>query len=128
MSGASVASAGGETSSPSRWFAPRDNRDTPSAFRSPCGSATRVVLYCAGDMEDRSPFTDRVLSRLRRAGLAPLAAAFLEAASPLALVAAQLGYLIEPLLGRSEVGELSRLLEDDAEMSDLVRRLRAEES
>jgi hypothetical protein len=78
-------------------------------------------------MEDRSPFSDRVLSRLRRAGLGPIAAEFLEAAGPLALLAAQLGYLVEPLLGRSEVGELSKLLEDSDEMSDLVRRLRAEE-
>jgi hypothetical protein len=78
-------------------------------------------------MEDRSPFADRVLSRLRRAGWAPLAAAFLEAAGPLTLVAAQLGYLVEPLLGLREVGEISRFLEDDDDVSDLIRRLRAEE-
>lgn len=77
-------------------------------------------------MEHRSPIADRLLSRLRRAGLAPLAATFLEAASPLALVAAQLGYLVEPLLGRGEVGELSQLLEDPDEVIDLVRRLRGE--
>jgi hypothetical protein len=56
-----------------------------------------------------------------------LAAAFLEAAGPLTLVAAQLGYLVEPLLGLREVGEISRFLEDDDDVSDLIRRLRAEE-
>jgi len=50
----------------------------------------------------------------------------LEAAGPLSLVAAQLGFLVEPLVGRPEVGELSKLLEDPDGVADLVRRLRAE--
>ncbi len=77
-------------------------------------------------MEDRSLFVDRLLSRLRRAGLAHFAATFLEAASPLAPVVAQLGYVVEPLMGWREVGELSKLLEDPDEVIDLVRRLRGE--
>ena len=84
------------------------------------------MLYCAGDMDDRSPFADRVSARLRRAGWGPLAATLLEAAGPLSLVAAQLGFLVEPLVGRPEVGELSKLLEDPDGVADLVRRLRAE--
>ncbi len=78
-------------------------------------------------MDDRSPFSNRVSDRLRRAGLGPLAATLLEAAGPLSIVAAQLGYFVEPLIGRPEVGELSRLLEHDDQLSDLVRRLRTEE-
>jgi hypothetical protein len=78
-------------------------------------------------MDDRGPFSNRVSERLRRAGLGPLAATLLEAVGPLSLVAAQLGYLVEPLVGRPEVGELSRLLEHDDQLSDLVRSLRGEE-
>jgi hypothetical protein len=92
-----------------------------------CGLANRVVLYCAGVMDDSGPFSNRVSERLRRAGLGPLAATLLEAVGPLSLVAAQLGYLVEPLVGRPEVGELSRLLEHDDQLSDLVRSLRGEE-
>jgi hypothetical protein len=79
-------------------------------------------------MEDRALFARRVSSRLRQAGLGPLAAAFLEALSPMSLLGAQLGYLVEPLVGRREVGELSRLLEDDKGVADLVRLLREEEA
>jgi hypothetical protein len=78
-------------------------------------------------MEDRSLFAQRVSDRLRRAGFGPLAAALLEAMSPISLLGAQLGYLMEPLVGRPEVGEFSRLLEDRESVDDLVRRLREED-
>jgi hypothetical protein len=45
----------------------------------------------------------------------------------MSLLGAQLGYLVEPLVGRPEVGEFSRLLEDPESVDDLVRRLRGEE-
>jgi hypothetical protein len=79
-------------------------------------------------MEDRGLFAQRVSERLRRAGLGPLAAALLEAVGPMSLVGAQLGYLVEPLVGRPEVGEFSRLLEDRGSVDDLVRRLRGEDA
>jgi hypothetical protein len=78
-------------------------------------------------MEDRALFARRVSERVQRAGLGPLVAAFLEAMRPMSLLGAQLGYLVEPLVGRPEVGEFSRLLEDPESVDDLVRRLRGEE-
>ncbi len=77
-------------------------------------------------MNREHEFSQRLATRLQRAGLGELAAAVLEAGAPLAPFAAQLTYVVEPFLGSSgpSAASLARLLEDPQGLSDLVGRLR----
>jgi hypothetical protein len=61
---------------------------------------------------------------LRKRELQDLAAWLLEAASPLALIGAQLLYIGTPLLG-SGAGDLARLLESEEDTQEFVRDLRS---
>jgi len=63
--------------------------------------------------------TRGIVAWLRRAGLSSLAAEALEAFSPLATIGAQLGYLAAPFIGG--IGDLSRQLENPAELIQLLR-------
>jgi len=65
----------------------------------------------------------RVEARLRRLGLAPWAAALFEALEPLALVGAQVGYLLEPIFGGEALREWASVLEDPEQRADLSARL-----
>ncbi|MEW6566872.1 MAG: hypothetical protein AB1449_01660 [Chloroflexota bacterium] len=80
-------------------------------------------------MNQEDGFSRRLAARLEHMGLRETAAALLDAAGPLTLVAAQLAFLAEPLFRGSSaaVRDLARLLEDPDQVSDLVRRLRREE-
>ena len=62
---------------------------------------------------------------LRRHELHHLAAWLLEAASPLALISAQLLYLGRPFLG-SDAGHLAHLLESDEDRLEFARILRSD--
>jgi len=86
------------------------------------------VLYCADmTVEDRD-LNERVAARLSRAGVGSAAAFLLEAAGPLTVLAAQVGYLVEPLLGDSggTLNSWVRILEDPRKVRDLVVSLREE--
>jgi hypothetical protein len=61
---------------------------------------------------------------LRKRELQDLAAWLLEAASPLALISAQLLYMGTPLLG-SDAGHLARLLESEEDRQEFVDSLRS---
>ena len=79
----------------------------------------------------RPPSTDLdawiIFARQRR--LNAWLAFVLEALDPLAPLAAQALYLIEPVFGlRSETRSLARALEDDESRQDLRRRLMADRS
>ena len=65
----------------------------------------------------------RIATRVRRLGLAPWAAALLEALEPLALVGAQVGYLLEPIFGRESLRDWASVLEDPEQRADLTDRL-----
>jgi len=65
----------------------------------------------------------RLEARVRRLGLAPWAAALFEALEPLALVGAQVGYLLEPIFGGEALREWSSVLEDPEQRADLSARL-----
>jgi hypothetical protein len=71
---------------------------------------------------------ERVAARLSRAGIGSAAAFLLEAAGPLTVLAAQVGYVVEPLFGSSggTLSSLARMLEDPGEVRDLIVRLREE--
>lgn len=58
---------------------------------------------------DRS-FDDRLAARVRSLGLGDAASTLLEACAPLAWIGAQLGYMVEPLLG-ARAGRESGLLD-----------------
>lgn len=77
-------------------------------------------------MNASDAFSDQIVKRLRRAGLNGVAALFLEAFGPLALLGSQAAYLIEPLFGSwgDQVGELARLLEDPSALPALVEQLK----
>jgi hypothetical protein len=94
----------------------------------PCGWVLQVVLYCADMMVEDRDLNERVAARLSRAGIGSAAAFLLEAAGPLTVLAAQVGYLVEPLLGTSggTLNILARMLEDPGKVRDLVVRLREE--
>lgn len=74
-------------------------------------------------MHDEARASARMAARLRRWGLAPWAAAWLEALEPLALVGAQVGYLLEPVFGGGLWRDLATVLEDPEQRSDLTDRL-----
>lgn len=95
-----------------------------------CGWGWRVVLYSADDMAQSEEFSRRIAARLHDMGLGAIAAAVLDAAGPLTLVAAQLAWVAEPLFAgsRAPLGNLARLFEDPDQVSDLVRQLRREEA
>jgi hypothetical protein len=80
-------------------------------------------------MDIGDDFARNLAGRLRRAGLGPTAAVVLDAAGPLAWVAAQMGHVAGPLFGASDslVEEMARLLEDPDQVSDLVGLLREAE-
>ncbi len=65
----------------------------------------------------------RLEARLRQLGLAPWAAALLDALEPLALVGAQVGYLLEPIFGGETLHEWASMLEDPEQRADLSARL-----
>lgn len=79
-------------------------------------------------MVEDPDFNERVATRLSRAGMGSAAAFLLEAAGPLTVLAAQVGYLVEPLFGASGGGlnGWMRILEDPGKVRDLVVRLREE--
>ena len=78
----------------------------------------------------RPPSTDldAWITFARRQRLAGWAAFLLESLEPLALVGAQLLYLVEPVLGlkRSTIHQLGHALEDDLAREELQRRLTGE--
>ena len=65
----------------------------------------------------------RVAARWRRLGLAPWAAAVLDALEPLALVGAQVGYMLEPVFGGEAMRDMASVLEDPEQRADLSDRL-----
>lgn len=65
----------------------------------------------------------RLAAHVRRWGLAPWAAALLEALEPLALVGAQVGYLLEPIFGGDALRDWASVLEDPEQRADLTDRL-----
>lgn len=73
-------------------------------------------------------FDDRLAARVRSLGLGTPASVLLEALAPLAWVGAQLGYLIEPLLGAAGAPHagLPGLLEDPQRYAAFVEGLREE--
>ncbi|MCJ7678352.1 MAG: hypothetical protein MUO35_11590 [Anaerolineales bacterium] len=73
-------------------------------------------------------FDDRLADRVRSLGLGGGALVLLEAFAPLAWVGAQLGYLVEPLIGgRAARGSsLTGLLEDPERFTDFIERLHEE--
>jgi hypothetical protein len=73
--------------------------------------------------EPQTSASARVAAHLRRMGLAPWAAALLEALEPLALVGAQVGYLLEPVFGGGPLRDLATVLEDPEQRADLTDRL-----
>jgi hypothetical protein len=72
--------------------------------------------------------TDRVAHWLNRAGLNGPAAFLLEAAGPLLPFGAQVAFLLEPLFGTAEnsLNDLAQMLEDPAQVSILMEKLREE--
>ncbi len=73
-------------------------------------------------------FDDRLVARVRSLGLAGGASLLLEAFAPLAWVGAQLGYLLEPLvggLGGPQAG-LAGLLDDPQRYAAFVESLHEE--
>ena len=104
--------------------------DTVRATRGgACGWGWRVVLYSADEMDIGDDFAHNLARRLQQAGLGQAAAVLLDAAGPLTWVAAQMGYLAEPLFGMSgsQVADMARLLEDPDQVSNLVGLLREAE-
>jgi hypothetical protein len=87
------------------------------------------VLYSADEMDIGDDFAHNLARRLQQAGLGQAAAVLLDAAGPLTWVAAQMGYLAEPLFGMSgsQVADMARLLEDPDQVSNLVGLLREAE-
>ncbi|HET7011004.1 MAG TPA: hypothetical protein VFI11_09535 [Anaerolineales bacterium] len=75
------------------------------------------------DTHEETTASARVAVSLRRLGLAPWAAALIEALEPLALVGAQVGYLLEPVFGGGVWRDLASVLEDDEQRADLTARL-----
>ena len=79
-------------------------------------------------MSDHHRYWENWLARLRRLGVAPVAAAFLEAAGPLNLLGAQLLHFTRPvldgLLPAGQLDALAGLLDDDRQTQDFVTRLR----
>ncbi len=76
---------------------------------------------------DRS-FDDRLAARLRSLGLGDAASVLLEACAPLTWIGAQLGYLVEPLLGDRfhRDSELMELLASPQRMAGFVESLHRE--
>lgn len=76
---------------------------------------------------DRQGDVVQVADRIRRLGLAMPIATLLEAGRPLALVAAQLVWLAQPLLSlivaRRELADAAELLEDPDSVSALIELL-----
>lgn len=76
---------------------------------------------------DRS-FDNRLAAHVRSLGLGEAASTLLEVCAPLAWVGAQLGYLVEPLIGPRPAREsgLLGLLEDPQRMAEFVESLHRE--
>ena len=75
------------------------------------------------ELRAESTASARIATRVRRLGLAPWAAALLEALEPLAIVGAQMGYLLEPIFGRAALRDWASVLEDPEQRADLTDRL-----
>jgi len=73
-------------------------------------------------------FDDRLAARVRSLGLGGGASVLLEALAPLAWVGAQLGYLIEPLVGPpgASRGGVAGLLEDPQRYAAFIESLHEE--
>jgi hypothetical protein len=76
---------------------------------------------------DRS-FDDRLAAGMRSLGLGEAASTLLEACAPLAWIGAQLGYLVEPLIGPrvSRGSGLLDLLENPERMAGFIDSLHRE--
>ncbi len=74
------------------------------------------------------PDSEEILAWLERMGLEEPAAALLEAGRPLAVLAAQATYLLEPFVGNGGglMRKLAALLEDDEQLTALTDKLRKE--
>jgi len=100
----------------------------PSCFES--GRCTCVWLGGTGcailrAMDTQPSFADRLAMRIRRSKLDGMAVLLLEGFRPLAPIASQLAYLLQPLVGeRGEpILEMGRLLEQPPEIDALIERL-----
>lgn len=73
-------------------------------------------------------YEDRLAASVRSLGLGGGVQMLLEALAPMAWVGAQLGYLLEPLIGgRAPSGSsLTALLEDPQRYTDFIERLHEE--
>jgi len=78
-------------------------------------------------MNSKQPIDDAIDRRLRSIGLSGISASLLDAFAPLAPVAAQLAYVIEPMFSQDQPGWLANLagwLESPENPHAMAERLR----